>query len=392
MSEGGAAGRWARLVGVALMGAAFLAFYDRALLAPMITATARDLGTDPEAIAQAVTVYVLTYAGAQVPWAAVSGRLGQLRTLSFAAGMAAAGALLSAFAWDAGSLTLARALSGAALAAIVPTILVHIGDTMEMHRRAVAAVNLATALSIGMTVGSALAAAFAEWWTWRAAFVSSALVGAAICVVFAIAGRGGGRAEVGFWSSFPRLARSGWAWIVLTLGVIEGTVLVGVINFIPVALEAEGVPVSIAGFALAAFGIAVVAWSVVVRVMVRRLPSWMLMGLGGAAAIAAFGLLWAVAAVPTAVVAVVLLGFAWSCAHTQLQTWVTDVVTGSRPLGMALFAVALFGGGVLGSSLGVWAVAESAYPAMFAIACAVSVVFTVAAAGLRRVYRPREAA
>ncbi|RZI90497.1 MAG: MFS transporter, partial [Microbacterium sp.] len=360
-------GRWVRIIGPTLMGAAFLAFYDRALLAPMITAAARDLRADPEVIGQAVTVYVLTYAGTQVPWAAVSGRLGQLRTLSLATGMAAVGALLSALAWDATSLTLARALSGAALAAIVPSILVLIGDTMDPPRRAVAAVNLATALSLGMTVGSALSAAFAEWWTWRVAFSSSALLALALCTVSAVAGRGGGAtAPVAFWSSFPRLARNPWVYVVLTLAVAEGAVLVGVINFIPVALEAEGVPVSIAGFALAAFGISVVVWSVVVRLLVRRFPTWALLGIGGSAAVAAFGVLWAVRDVAAATAAVVLLGFAWSCAHTQLQTWVTDVVTAARPLGMALFAVALFGGGVIGSALGVWAIPQAAYAALFA--------------------------
>jgi predicted MFS family arabinose efflux permease len=383
--------RWPRLIGATLMGAAFLAFYDRALLAPLITAAARDLRTDPETIAQAVTVYVLTYAGAQVPWAAVSGRLGQLRALAVASGMAAAGALLSAVAWDATSLTLSRALSGAALAAIVPSILVLIGDTMESHRRAVAAVNLATALSLGMTVGSALSAAFAEWWTWRVSFFSSAFIGLVLCVVFAVAGRGGGGAPVAFWSSFPRLARNPWVYVVLTLAVIEGAVLVGVINFIPVALEAEGVPVSIAGFALAAFGIAVVAWSFVVRLLVRRLPTWALLGMGGTAAVAAFAVLTAVQGVAAAIVAVVLLGFAWSCAHTQLQTWVTDVVTAARPLGMALFAVALFGGGVIGSALGVWAIARSAYPALFAISCGIALLFTLAATLLRLRYTPQEA-
>jgi len=384
--------RWARLVAAALMGAAFLAFFDRALLAPMITAAAAELRVPPERIAHAVTVYVLAYAGAQLPWAAVSGRLGQLRTLSIASGAAAAGALLSACAWDAESLTVARALSGAALAAIVPTILVHIGDTLEMSRRAVAAVSLATALSLGMTVGSAAAAAFAEWWTWRAAFASSAVIGLVVCAVFAVAGRGAARSSTGFWRSFPRLAREGWVAVVLALAVAEGAVLVGVINFIPVALEADGVAVSVAGFALAAFGIAVVAWSVVVRMLVRRWPPAALLAVGGAAAVVAFALLWAVRSLTTATVAVVLLGFAWACAHTQLQTWATDAVTGARPLGMALFALALFGGGVIGSALGAEAVAHGDYGMLFAVAGVVSLVFTVAAAVLRSRYTPRERA
>lgn len=387
MAESGA-----RAVAVALMGAAFLAFYDRALLAPLITAAARDLRADPALIAQAITVYVLVYAGAQVPWAAVSGRLGQLRTLSIAAGIAAAGALLSALAWDAASLTVARALSGAALAAIVPTILVHIGDTMTRPDRALAAVNLATALSLGMTVGSALAAAAAEWWSWRAAFVSSALIGVVVCAVFAVAGSGGGAVPVAFWSSFPRLARNPWVYVVLALAGVEGSVLVGIINFVPVALEADGVPVGVAGFALAAFGIAVVGWSVVVRVLVRRLPTWALLGAGGVAAVAAFAVLWAVPGVAAATFAVVLLGFAWSCAHTQLQAWATDVVAGARPLGMALFAVALFGGGVAGSALGVWSVAHAAYATLFAIACGIAILFTVASSVLRHRYRPDGAA
>ncbi|CAN7359629.1 MFS transporter [Microbacterium sp. LjRoot45] len=383
-------GRAARLVTATLMGAAFLAFFDRALLAPMITAAAKELRSPPEAIAHAVTVYVLTYALAQLPWAAVSGRFGQLRTLAVASGLAAAGAVLSACAWDAGSLTVARAVSGAALAAIVPTILVHIGDSMDLSRRAVAAVNLATALSLGMTAGSAAAASLAEWWTWRAAFASSAVIGAVVCLVFAWNGRGGGGAVVGFWRSVPYLVRNVWVWAVLVLAVVEGAVLVGVINFIPVALEADGVAVAVAGFALAAFGIAVVVWSVVVRALVRRLTPWVLLAVGGATAVVAFALLWGVRGVVTATVAVVLLGFAWACAHTQLQTWATDVMTGARPLGMALFALALFGGGVIGSALGADAVARGSYDGLFAAAGLISVAFAVGSALLRRVYRPVE--
>jgi hypothetical protein len=58
---------------------------------------------------------------------------------------------------------------------------------------------------------------------------------------------------------------------------------------------------------------------------------------------------------------------------------------------MALFAVALFGGGVIGSALGVWAIARSAYPALFAISCGIALLFTLAATLLRLRYTPQEA-
>lgn len=379
-----------RLVPTALLGAAFLAFYDRALSAPMITAVAADLAVPPEDAARAVTIYVLAYAATQVPWAAVSGRIGQLRTLALATVIAAAAAVLSAVAWDIAAFTLSRALAGAALAAIVPSILVHIGDTLAGDRRALAAVNLATALSLGMTVGTALSAALTDWWSWRAAFASSGALGAAVCLVLAWgAASDRARRRVAFWPAFPVLARSGWTWIVLLLAVAEGVVLVGVINFIPVALESVGVPVSIAGFAVAGFGIAVVVWSPVVRMLVGRLSAPALLGIGGAAAVVGYGILVLTLSVAGGVAAVVLLGFAWACAHTQLQTWVTDVVADARPLGMALFAVALFGGGVLGTSLGTWALAGAQFRTMFAISCAVAAGFAITAVLLRRRYVPR---
>lgn len=381
-----------RLMPVGIFSSAFLAFYDRALLAPMITRASVDLGVLPDEVAHAITVYVLAYAVAQVPWAAVSGRIGQFRTLAIAGGLSAIGAVLSAVALDPGTLMAGRAISGAALAAIVPTILVHIGDTLPLSLRAGAAVTLATALSLGMTVGTALAAAAADWWSWRVPFVSSAVAGGIICVFFALARRRERPAQrVAFLASFPRLARSPWVHVVLWLGAVEGALLIGVLNFIPVALEVVGVSISVAGLVVAGFGVAVVVSGVLIRTLVTRTPQWVLLGAGGLAMVVGFAALALRINLVTAAVAVILFGFAWACAHTQVQTWATDAMIGARPLGMALFAVALFGGGVLGSTMGTFALAVGDFPRLFAICFVVALVFTVAAVLLRRRYLVQDA-
>ncbi|WP_062381697.1 MFS transporter [Demequina pelophila] len=370
------------------MSAAFLAFFDRALTAPMITRTAADLGASPEEVSHTITVYVLAYAGAQVPWAALVGRIGQLRTLALASGLAAAATLAAATATSITTLTVARGIAGAALAAIVPTILVRIGEQRDLRARGVATVNLATALSLGVAVGTALAAALADWWSWRLAFAASAALGTVLCTLFALAPPPAeGIARVSFLASIPRIARNPWAHGVLALAAVEGALLVGVINYIPVALESVDVAVSLAGLAVASFGISVVAWAPAVRALVIRLPAWALLAAGGGAATAGYAILAGAISLATAAVAVIALGFSWACAHTQLQAWATDVMTGARPLGMALFGVALFGGGVGGSALGTWSVAADDFPALFAASCAIAAVFAVAAGTLRLRYR-----
>ena len=105
-----------------------------------------------------------------------------------------------------------------------------------------------------------------------------------------------------------------------------------------------------AGAVTAAYGLAVLAFAPMVGRLSRHWPTWRLIGIGGAAAVA--GCLTAALSqqAPVATAAAVLLGLAWAAMHSSLQTWATSVLPDARAAMVSLFAGALFAGSALASA------------------------------------------
>ena len=377
-------GRW---VTIALLSAGFLSYVDRATLAPMLTVVAQALDTTPAAVAGALSAYSFAYAAAQLPWGMIATRVRQLTVLSISAGMTLVGAILTTVAWDLPSLVVGRIIVGVALAAIVPGVLVTIGDTMAPKERGVAAVHRATALAMALAVGTVLASVAASVGQWRLAFVAIAVMALPLTVVFAVVARRTPPVRrAGILASASLLARSPLAIGILVLCVVEGTVVLGVFNFLPAALEDQGVDVLFAGLTIAAFGLAVLASGPIARALLHRVPQPSIFLIAGGAIAAAFALLLVHLSVVTVVIASVLLGFSWAFGHTQTQVWMTEAVPRARQFAMALYAIAMFGGAAIGTALGAIALTGHSFVPLFAASIVLAVLFGIGAALLRRRY------
>lgn len=380
-----------RIATLVLMGAAFLTFFDRALLPPMLTAIAADWDVSVEVIGNSLTAHVIAYAAAQLAWSSVSGRIGQIRVLRISMSIAVVGLLATAVAFEPIGFTIARAISGAAIGATVPATLVFLGDSIPVARRGIAMANLATSLSTGMAVGTVVAAIAGPAGWWRAPFFGAAA--AAVVLVVSLF-----RLDPGPVPTRPvpvvravlRMVRDRWAVFTLLLAVLEGILLIGAISFLPVALHSVGVDPTIAGLVTALFGVSVIASSQVVKRVVVRTRPFVLLLAGGLATVVGYAMLTTVLAVWTVVVSCILFGFAWASAHTQLQTWMTDVLAENRPVGMALFATGLFAGGAIGAALGTLATAADAYPVLFLGTTVGAVLFTLGTVLGRIRYTERE--
>ena len=371
----------------ALMTAGFFSYVDRASLAPMINVVADGLGTTPAGVAGALSAYSFAYAAAVLPGGIIATRVRQLTLLSVSAAMTVVGATLSTLAWDLPSLVVGRIIVGAALAAIVPGVLVTLGDTMAPKERGIAAVHLATALALALTTGTVLASLAASVGQWRLAFAVVALMALPLIVVFAVASRRTPPVRrAGVLSSASMLMRSPLAIGILGLCVVEGTVLLGVFNFLPAALEDQGVDVLVAGLSIGTFGLSVLASGPLARALLHRVPQPAIFLIAGGAITLAFALLLAHLSVVTVVIASVLMGFSWAFGHTQTQVWMTEAVPQARPLAMALYAIAMFGGGAIGTALGAIALTGHHFEPLFAVSVVLAVVFGLGAALLRRRY------
>ena len=371
---------------VVLLPAAFLTFFDRALLPPQMISIAQVFAVEVADIGHVMTGYVIAYGLGQVFWGLVSSRTSPFRAMGVSIAVAAAGNLMSALAPDPLWLLIGRVLSGTGFSAMVLTALVYIGDTLPLRERVPAAAQLAVALSLGMTAGTLAGAALSDGVLWRWSYVI--VIAALLLLAFGLRMLRGeySGSRVPIIGSFSLLVRNPWVLLILVLTVLEGALLIGVVSFIPVVLEQAGYSTFSAGAITALFGIAVVVSSQAVRPLARLLPGWVLLFIAGAVIVLAFAMVAFWLHWVTAVACTVLLGFAWSVGHTQLQAWMTDASKGARPVGMSLFGLALFGGAAMGTSGSTYATQGEGFSSLFALAAAVGLVLAIVAAGGRAKY------
>ena len=375
-------------VSIVMYLAAFLSVFDRSTLPPLVPEIAADYGRPIDGVGGALTAYVISYAVMQLLWSVAALRWGRVRVVAVTTAIAAAAAFATALAVEPVALTVWRAIAGGAFAATVPAVLVYLGDTLPMARRAVGTANLATMIALGITAGTLVAALAAQWVTWRLVFGLTGLIAVAITVLLLRSRESAPPAErLRLLPSIALLVCRPWAWLVLGLGLLQGIVYLGAFNFLTVALQVHGEPVAIAGAVTAAFGVTVIVTSQAMKLVLGRVPSWLLLTVGGGAATLAFAL--AAWRTETLVILLgsVLTGTGYALAQTTVQTWMTDVVPGARVVGMAFFATAFFGGGSIGTAFGGFAAVDESYPVLFTGAAVVAAVIAVVGGASRARYR-----
>lgn len=373
-----------------LIIAAFVSLIDRSVMPPLVPVIAADFGTSIEAIGHSLTVYAVVYAASPLIWSTLAARYGRIRILVISTMLGGLANLATAFTHDAASYNIARAASAAAFAATITTVLIYYGETLTIRQRAVATANLAAAIAIGLSAGTVGAGVIAQWLGWRWVFV----VISAISLVLALGltrlkGSANDMPER-LVPSLRRLAGNRWALAILAFTVAEGALLVGVFNYLAVALQTTGASVLVAGVATAMFGAAVVIVSQSMKLILDRWPTWVLMLLAGVSTVAAYVGVALQISLGTVSAAAILLGVAWACGHTTMQTWMTDAAADSRAIGMSFFSIALFVGASAGAAAGNVAAGADRFGTLFALAAVASVVYAAVTTVARARYVVRE--
>jgi DHA1 family inner membrane transport protein len=373
-----------------LIVAAFVSMIDRSVMPPLVPVIAADLGSSLDAIGHSLTVYAVSYAAFQLFWSSLAARYGRVRVLVVSTAIGGLANLGTALATDALMYSITRGLSGAAFAATITTVLIYYGDTLAIKQRAVATANLAASISLGLAAGTVGAGAIAQWFGWRWVYA----VVAAFCVVLTVwlsrLKESAADTNERLVPSMRRLAGNRWAVAILLFTVVEGVLLIGVFNYLAVALQATGESVLVAGLATAAFGAAVIIVSQLMKLILGRWPAWVLLLLAGGSIVGAYTAVGRHVALGTVLAAAILLGLAWALGHTTMQTWMTDAVADSRAIGMSFFSISLFAGASIGASVGNLAAGGHRFEVLFAATMAVAVAYTVATSIARARYVERE--
>lgn len=325
---------------------------DRYAMPPLLVAIALDLDVSLASVVQAAGAYFLTYGLMQPVWGTVSDQLGRVRTMQVTLVLAGLFGFTSAFAMTPLMLGVTRGLTGAFFGAAYPSALIYLGDTVPTKVRQREIARLMVGVAIGTAVASLGAGALAQWTTWRAAFVITALAALVLAVLLRRLPEpeieGGQRSIL---EPLVDIARSRVTLFVLLLAFTEGMILLGALTLLPAAVESSGADAAVAGAVAAVYGASVWYCARLVGRLSQRWHPSRLIGGGAAAAAAACG---AVAVSPTiwgGVAAALLLGLAWTSMHSSLQTWATEVLPRARANVVSLFAGSLFVGSALGAIL-----------------------------------------
>ncbi|KRD09792.1 hypothetical protein ASE48_07190 [Mycobacterium sp. Root265] len=369
---------------------AFVSLIDRSVMPPLVPVIAADFGTPIEAIGHSLTVYAVVYAASQLIWSTLAARYGRIRILVISTMLGGLANLATAFTQDAASYNIARAVSAAAFAATITTVLIYYGETLTVRQRAVATANLAAAIAIGLSAGTVGAGVIAQWLGWRWVYVVISAMSLVLALGFTRLKGSANDVPERLVPSLRRLAGNGWALAILAFTVAEGALLVGVFNYLAVALQTTGASVLVAGVATAMFGAAVVIVSQSMKLILDRWPSWVLMLLAGLSTVTAYVAVALQISLGTVSAAAILLGVAWACGHTTMQTWMTDAAADSRAIGMSFFSIALFVGASAGAAAGNIATGADRFGTLFALAAVASVVYAGVTTAARGRYVVRE--
>jgi MFS transporter, YNFM family, putative membrane transport protein len=365
---------------------AFISSFDRFSVAPLLILIAADLDVSLTAATQVATVYFFAYGLMQAVWAALSDRLGRVRTMRIALLVAAVTGLLSAVAPTLPFLLAARLLAGASFAAAVPAAMVYVGDTVPTDRRQAALTDLMTGAAVGMALSTLVAGAAGQYLHWRVVFGLTAVVAAALVWGLRRLPEPPRGARTAFHRALVVVLRDRWARVVLALAFAEGMLLVGFVTFFAGNVQADGLSATLAGSAVTTFGVSTMIFASVVKRLTRRLSPARLTLIGAVFGVLSYTALVIDPHLVGVLVACVLLGAARAFMHSTLQAWITEVVPSQRATAVSLFSTLMFSGSAAATAIGAHLVTGSSFLGVYVLALAIMVPLGVVATAGRHRY------
>lgn len=324
----------------------------------MLPDLVRTFAASSTEVAYVVSGFSVAYGLLQAFFGPLGDRIGKYRLIAFTTLACTFGSLGAALANSLDWLILARILTGATAAGIIPLSMAWIGDTIPYEERQATLARFLGGQILGVIGGQFIGGVFADTVGWRWAF-------AFLCLVYLVVGvfvwieshRNPSTHHHPTFSSVGRgviaqasiVLSTPWARIILAVVFLEGMVVFGTLAFIPTYLhERFELTLSMAGALVGLFGVGGFSYIAFAKHFVRQLGEQGLALVGGLLIAGAWALL---AFCPTwtfATVAAYLAGLGFYMLHNTLQTNATQMAPQVRGTSVSLFASSFF----LGQSLG----------------------------------------
>ena len=328
---------------------------------PMLPELSRVFHAPISEVSQVISFFAITYGLMQLFYGPVGDRFGKCRVVMLATIACSVGSLLSALSTNLAFLVAARVGTALAGAAIIPLSLAWVGDVVHYEQRQETLARVGLGTMLGITAGQLFGGLLTDTLGWRWAF---ALMAAAFATVSFLLWQQlkhlqsevhPTHAPVGFFKQLKQVAHNAWARTFLSLALIEGGTVFGVLAVTAAHLhQVHHISLTLAGGTSALFGLGGMAYMASAKITIRRLGEVGLakyggVGFAGAFLVIAFSPWWQLA-LPSCFVA----GFSFAMFHNTMQAKATQLLPQARGTGVTLFAGFMF----LGQSLGVLVLAE----------------------------------
>ncbi len=348
----------------ALLLLAFAAFVSGAsmrIAEPLLPKLASDFGVTVRAASLVLAAFSLAYGMFQIVHGPLGDRIGKLRAVTIAMGLASLASFGCAVMPTLDSLALLRFVAGAFSGAVIPLSLAWIGDRVPYEERQAVLGKFISGTLLGQSFGPLLGGVMSDLIGWRATFVTVGIAFVVVGLMLWPEARRSARPPAGprasAWTQYAAILHSPRARPVLATVAIEGFLFFGAFGFVGAWLHQRfDLSLTLTGVLVACFGIGGVCYSLTVKQLVRRLGETGLVAGGGVVLCVSYvALAW----VPTwqlTAPLIVALGFGFYMMHNTLQTRATEMAPQARGAGVSFFAFCLFLGQAAGVGFFGWAV------------------------------------
>lgn len=320
----------------------------------LLPALSSDFAVPVGVAARSISAFALAYGLMQLVYGPLGDRFGKLHVVTLALTACAVANVMAAVAPTMPALALARALSGAAAAGVIPMSMAMIGDTVPVRDRQQVLARFFLATIGGMIGGQWVSGMVADWLQWRVVFwvLATGCGVAALAVRMRGAGMASERiARRSFGEQIRGVLGQPRARLVFAVTAIEGLFTLTGFAFVPTYLHDRfGVDLGVAGAVMAMYGVGGLAYVALSGVLIRRLGSDALAALGGILLGAAFAIVAVGPRWEWSVPGCFLGGLGFYMLHNTLQTQATEMFPPSRGTAVGLFAASLFLGQAIGMS------------------------------------------
>jgi predicted MFS family arabinose efflux permease len=322
---------------------------------PVIPMIASDLVVDVNTAALLSTAFTLPYALIQPALGVIGDFLGKTRVMNACLFVVALSSLVCAVATSFSLLVAMRVAAGLVAGGVFPVAMALLGDLVPINQRQVAIARLLGVALTANVLGSSIAGVIGDLFGWRGVFAVLGLFALGVAVMAFFAFRNVVTAKpppfnrAAVVANFRGIFADPRAKVCFGSVLLEAIFIHGLFPYVALMLLAIGeTRASVAGLLIAAFAVGGVVYSLIVPVLIVRVPERRLMIIGGAVAAVALVLIALGFPWQTQIAIFAGFGMGFYLLHGCIQVHVTDLSHTARGAAASLHSCFFYLGQAIG--------------------------------------------